>query len=55
MNLKLHLPLRMTVAGLLCWLGVSAAIVADSGHHATRDLADITDQSWGLDQPLCGP
>ncbi len=55
MNPKLHLLLRMTVVGVLCWLGVSAAIAADSGAHAAQDLAGIAEQSWGLDQPLCGP
>jgi len=44
MNLKLHLLLRMTLTGMLCWLGVSIAIVAASGRQADRDLAGIADQ-----------
>jgi signal transduction histidine kinase len=42
--LKLHLLVRMTVAGLLCWLGVSIYVVSQSGHRAARELAATADQ-----------
>jgi len=44
MNLKLHLLIRMTLTGLLCWLAVSVYLVGQSGRHAGRDLAAIADQ-----------
>jgi two-component system sensor histidine kinase UhpB len=44
MNLKLHLLLRMTLMGLLCWLGVSAYLVGQSGRRAAADLATVADQ-----------
>jgi two-component system sensor histidine kinase UhpB len=43
-NLKLYLLLRMTLMGLLCWLGVSAYLVAQSGRHAAAELAGMADQ-----------
>jgi signal transduction histidine kinase len=42
--LKLHLLVRMTVAGLLCWLAVSIYVVSQSAHRAARDLATTADQ-----------
>jgi two-component system sensor histidine kinase UhpB len=44
MNLKLHLLVRMTLMGLLCWLGVSIYLVGQSGRHAARDIAAMADQ-----------
>jgi two-component system sensor histidine kinase UhpB len=44
MNLKLHLLIRMTLAGLLCWLGVSVYVVADTGRRAVQDISEVADQ-----------
>lgn len=44
MNLKLHLLVRMTLTGLLCWLGVSIYLVAQSGRRAGEELATIAGQ-----------
>jgi len=44
MNLKLHLLIRMTLMGLLCWLGVSIYLVSQSGRHAAQDIAAMADQ-----------
>jgi two-component system, NarL family, sensor histidine kinase UhpB len=44
MDLKLHLLVRMTLMGLLCWLGVSIYLVAQSGRHAAQDIALVADQ-----------
>jgi signal transduction histidine kinase len=44
MNLKLHLLIRMTLTGLLCWLGVSVYLVGQSGRRAAQDLVTIADQ-----------
>ena len=44
MNLKLYLLLRMTLVGLLCWLGVSIYIVGESGRGAAHDLVTSADQ-----------
>ena len=44
MNLKLHMLIRMTLMGFLCWLGVSIYVVGQSGRHATRDLTLTADQ-----------
>jgi two-component system sensor histidine kinase UhpB len=44
MNLKLHLLIRMTLTGLLCWLGVSIYLVGQSGRRAAEDLVTIADQ-----------
>lgn len=44
MNLKLHLLIRMTLLGLLCWLGVSLYWVAQSGRRAAQDVARVADQ-----------
>jgi len=44
MNLKLHLLIRMTLMGLLCWLGVSMYLVSQSGRHAAQDIARMADQ-----------
>jgi len=43
-NLKLHLLIRMTLMGLLCWLAVSVYLVAQSGRHAAQEIAAIADQ-----------
>jgi signal transduction histidine kinase len=43
-NLKLHLLIRMTLMGLLCWLGVSIYLVAQSGQRAAQEIALIADQ-----------
>ena len=44
MNLKLHLLLRMILLGLLCWLGVSLYVVAQSGRQTALALAATADQ-----------
>ena len=44
MNLKLHLLIRMTLMGLLCWLGVSIYLVGQSGRRAAQDLTIVADQ-----------
>jgi two-component system sensor histidine kinase UhpB len=44
MNLKLHLLIRMTLTGLLCWLGVSVYLVGQSGRRAADDLARAANQ-----------
>jgi len=44
MNLKLHLLIRMSLMGLLCWLGVSIHVVAQSGRRAAHDMVSIADQ-----------
>jgi two-component system, NarL family, sensor histidine kinase UhpB len=43
-NLKLHLLLRMTLMGLLCWVGVSIYVVGQSGRRAAQDLATVANQ-----------
>src|ERR1700689_5593659 len=37
MDLKLHLLIRMTLMGLLCWLGVSIYLVGQSGRRAAEE------------------
>jgi len=44
MNLRLHLLVRMTLVGMLCWLGVSIYLVAQSGRREARQLLSIADQ-----------
>jgi signal transduction histidine kinase len=44
MNLKLHLLVRMTLMGLLCWLAVSIYLVAQAGRQAVRDINKVADQ-----------
>jgi two-component system sensor histidine kinase UhpB len=44
MNLKLYLLVRMTLLGLLCWLGVSAYLVGESGRRAAEDITTIANQ-----------
>lgn len=44
MNLRLHLLIRMTLMGLLCWLAVSIFLVARSGQRAAHDLMTSADQ-----------
>lgn len=44
MNLKLVLLVRMTLVGLLCWVGVSAYVVATSGHRTVATLERIAHQ-----------
>lgn len=43
-NLKLHLLIRMTLLGLLCWLGVSIYVVGQSGRRAAQGLVRMADQ-----------
>jgi two-component system, NarL family, sensor histidine kinase UhpB len=43
-NLKLHLLIRMTLMGLLCWLAVSIYLVAQSGRRAAQEIGAIADQ-----------
>ena len=43
-NLKLYLLVRMTLLGLLCWLGVSAYLVGESGRRAAEDITTIANQ-----------
>jgi signal transduction histidine kinase len=44
MNLKLYLLIRMTLLGLLCWLGVSIYLVAQSGRHAVEAINTIANE-----------
>lgn len=44
MNLELHLLIRMTLMGLLCWLGVSIYLVGQSGRRATEDTTAVANQ-----------
>ncbi len=44
MNLKLHLLIRMTLLGLLCWLAMSIYLVEQSGRRAARDIATVASQ-----------
>ena len=44
MNLKLHLLIRMTLMGLLCWLAVSIYVVSQSGRREVDDIATVADQ-----------
>jgi two-component system, NarL family, sensor histidine kinase UhpB len=44
MNLKLHLLIRMTLLGLLCWLAVSLYLVQQSGRRAARDIATVANE-----------
>jgi two-component system sensor histidine kinase UhpB len=44
MNLKLHLLIRMTLMGLLCWLGVSIYLVGQSGRRALEDITTVANQ-----------
>lgn len=44
MNLKLHLLIRMTLLGLLCWLGFSLYVVIGSGRQVAREIAAEADQ-----------
>jgi signal transduction histidine kinase len=44
MNLKLYLLIRMTLVGLLCWLGVSIYVVAETGRRAVQDISGVADQ-----------
>jgi signal transduction histidine kinase len=43
-NLKLHLLIRMTLMGVLCWLGVSIYLVGQSGRRAGEDIATVANQ-----------
>jgi two-component system sensor histidine kinase UhpB len=43
-NLKLHLLIRMTLVGLLCWLGVSIYVVAQTGRRTVQDISEVADQ-----------
>jgi two-component system sensor histidine kinase UhpB len=43
-NLKLYLLIRMTLVGLLCWLGVSIYVVAQTGRRAVQDISEVADQ-----------
>jgi two-component system, NarL family, sensor histidine kinase UhpB len=44
MNLKLYLLIRMTLVGLLCWLGVSTYLVGQSGRRAVEDMDSTANQ-----------
>lgn len=44
MNLRLHLLIRMTLMGLLCWLGVSIYLVDQSGRRAAQDIEAMANQ-----------
>jgi two-component system sensor histidine kinase UhpB len=44
MNLKLYLLIRMTLMGLLCWLGVSIYLIGQSGRHAAEGLTTVANQ-----------
>src|ERR1017187_1439641 len=44
MNLKLHLLIRMTLMGMLCWLGVSIYLVGQSGRRAVQAIGTMADQ-----------
>jgi signal transduction histidine kinase len=44
MNLKLHLLIRMTLLGMLCWLGVSIYLVAQSGRREAQEVLTIANQ-----------
>jgi two-component system sensor histidine kinase UhpB len=44
MNLKLYLLIRMTLVGLLCWLGVSIYLVGQSGRRAVEDINSIASE-----------
>lgn len=43
-NLKLYLLIRMTLVGLLCWLGVSVYVVAETGRRTVQDTSEVADQ-----------
>jgi signal transduction histidine kinase len=44
MNLRVDLLIRMTVVGILCWLGASAYLVAQSGRREAQAVLKIADQ-----------
>jgi signal transduction histidine kinase len=44
MNLKLDLLIRMTLVALLCWVGVSVYVIANSGRRMANDLGRNADQ-----------
>lgn len=44
MNLKLYLLIRMTLVGLMCWLGVSIYVVAETGRRTVQDVSEVADQ-----------
>src|SRR5665213_3834132 len=44
MNLNLHLLIRMTLMGLLCWLGVLIYLVGQSGRRAAQDINTVADE-----------
>jgi signal transduction histidine kinase len=44
MNLNLHLLIRMTLMGLLCWLGVSIYLVGQSGRRVAQDINTVADE-----------
>jgi two-component system, NarL family, sensor histidine kinase UhpB len=44
MNLKLHLLIRMTLMGLLCWLAVSIYLVSQSGRHAAQEVNTVANE-----------
>jgi len=41
MNLKLHLLIRMTMLGLLCWLGVSIYLAGQSRRRAAEEITTV--------------
>ena len=44
MNLKLYLLIRMTLIGLLCWLGVSIYLLGESARRAAQDIETAANQ-----------
>jgi two-component system, NarL family, sensor histidine kinase UhpB len=44
MNLKRHLLIRISLVGLLCWLGVSIYVVAQAGRRSAQNLSVVADK-----------
>ncbi len=44
MNLRIDLLIRMTMVGILCWLGASAYLVAQSGQREAQEVMKVADQ-----------
>jgi two-component system sensor histidine kinase UhpB len=43
-NLKLYLLIRMTLMGVVCWLGVSIYLVGQSGRRAGEEITTVANQ-----------